>query len=83
MDWIVHNWPFVAGVGGVFITVGINVQMLRYHGVRLDKHSFVLESVRNEAHEMNGTVAEIKGSLQGCQAVQQLMLAGRVMEEQE
>ena len=76
MEWVAQNWPFVAGVGGVFITVGINVGMLWSHGD-------VLRDVRKEARELNGTVAEIKGSIGSCQAVQQLMLAGRIKEEGE
>jgi hypothetical protein len=64
MEWLASNWPFVAGVGGVFITVGINVQMLR--------------DVVKEARELNGSVDKIIASIASCQSVQKLMLEGRV-----
>ena len=76
MEWVAHNWPFVAGIGGVFITVGINVQMLRAHGVELKR-------VREAAELLNGNVDEIIKSIAGCQSVQQLMLAGRIKGDVE
>lgn len=76
MEWVAHNWPFVAGVGGVFITVGINVQMLRNHGTELKK-------VVTAAEELNGSVAKIIASIAGCQAVQKLMIEGRIKEADE
>ena len=76
LDWVAHNWPFVAGVGGVFITVGINVQMLRAHGVELKK-------VVVAANTLNGSVDKIITSISSCQNVQKLMLEGRIREIEE
>ena len=69
------------GGAGVCFLAGISIGMQRSHGKTLAILAAALQGVQQEAHTLNGSVGEIKGSLMSCQGVQQLMLAGRIKDK--